>query len=254
MPTILPDIPQAETLIIEMTNTYRARQQLGSVQTSPALRAAAKAYADYLARTDRFAHDADGRSHADRAKAAGYEYCEVSENLARSLDSRGFETRALARTTVEGWLNSPGHRRNIEAPNVTETGVAVVRVPDKHPKYIAVQLFGRPRALAFDVQIANTTKTELAYSFGAERHRLSPSMAATHTACHPVNLTFLGATAGNASATPATTARKGAAPGKSPLARADSASFEASSEQVFVIAPGRNGKPVVSVETRRRVE
>lgn len=237
MPTILPDLPQAEAAIIEMTNTYRARNKLGTVTRSPELQAAARAYADYLASTNAFAHDADGHSHAERARAAGYDYCEVSENLARSLDSRGFETRALARTTVEGWLNSPGHRHNIEAANVTDIGVAIARVPDKYPKYVAVQMFGRPRSLSFDIQVANTTKGNVTYVFGEHRHELPPSMAATHTVCVPTSLVF-----------------ESAEPGKGVKATTLHARYQAQSGKVFVVAPGRGGKPEVRVEERRQVE
>ncbi|MGD9784918.1 MAG: CAP domain-containing protein [Hyphomicrobiaceae bacterium] len=237
MPTILPDIPQVEQAIIEMTNTYRAGHKLGAVAPSPALTAAAKAFADYLARTDRFAHDADGRSHADRVAAAGYDYCEVSENLARSLDPKGFESRALARITVEGWLNSPGHRHNIEADNVTDIGVAVARVPDAHPKFVVVQLFGRPRTLAFDVQIANSTGGALTYLFGSERHQLPASMAATHTTCAPTRVTF------------PELADKARGPSDD-----DPNTYMARSEQVFVVTKARNGRPAVRVEPRRRIE
>ena len=63
-----------------------------------------------------------------------------------NLDSRGFETRALAGEAVQGWKNSPGHRDNLLLPTKTEIGVAVVRAPDKNPKFISVQLFGRPES------------------------------------------------------------------------------------------------------------
>lgn len=231
----LPDIPQVEAAIIEMTNSYRAEQKLAPVAPSPALTAAARAYAAYLARTNTFAHDADGRQLSDRVAQSGYQFCEVSENLARSVDSRGFVARDLARTTVEGWINSPGHRRNIEATAVTETGVAVARVPDQHPKYVAVQLFARPQALSFDVQIANTTKGIVVYSLGGERHNIEPHMAMTHKVCQPTSIAF--ERAGDGRRFVALTAR-----------------YEASSGQVFTIAQERDGKPTVSVDARRRIK
>lgn len=231
---MVPDIPQVEAAIIEMTNSYRQEQKLGAVTPSPALTATARAYAAYLARTNRFAHDADGRNLSDRVAAAGYQFCEVSENLARSVDSRGFVARDLARTTVEGWINSPGHRRNIEAKGVTEIGVAVERVPDKDPKYVAVQLFARPQALAFDVQIANTTKGVVVYSLGGERHDVEPHMAMTHKVCQPTSVAFEQA-------------------GKGARAVPLSARYEATSGQVFTVAPGQDGKPTVSVDARRRI-
>ncbi len=235
MPTILPDIPTVETAIVEMTNTYRAGHKLSPVGPSPALTAAARAFADFLARTDSFAHDAGGTTLQQRAGNAGYDYCEISENLARSLDSRGFESRKLAESTVEGWINSPGHRRNIEAPNVTETGVAVARVPDKHPKFVVVQLFGRPRSFAFDVQIANTTQSTVIYSFGDQSHELAPSMAATHTTCAPTSVVFKKA--GTGAGAVALTAR-----------------YEATTGAVYVIERGKRGTPQVKVETRRKIK
>lgn len=235
MPTIHPDIPTVEAAIFEMTNSYRSGQKLAPVGPSPALAAAARTFADYLARTNSFAHDAGGTTLQQRATSAGYDYCEISENLARSLDSRGFESRKLAQATVEGWINSPGHRHNIEAPNVTETGVAVARVPDKHPKFVVVQLFGRPRSLAFDVEIANTTKSPISYSFGNETHELAPSMAATHTTCAPTSVVFKRA--GTGAGAVALTAR-----------------YEARSGAVYVIEHAKSGAPHVKVEARRKIK
>ncbi|MBL8565737.1 MAG: CAP domain-containing protein [Hyphomicrobiaceae bacterium] len=235
MAAALPDVQQVETAIVQMTNAYRQEQKLSAVAPSPALAAAARAYAEYLARTNTFAHDADGRSHADRVSAAGYEYCEVSENLARSVDSRGFTATDLARTTVEGWINSPGHRRNIEAPAVTETGVAVARVPDQHPKFVAVQLFARPRALAFDVQIANSTKAVVVYTLAGRQHDLAPHMAATHTLCAPSDVAFERAGSGSRAVSLALR-------------------YETAKGQVFVIEPGKDGKPTVTIDKKRQIK
>ena len=120
------------------------------------------------ARSGKFAHEADGRQPADRAVAQGYRYCLVAENLALNLDSRGFETRQLARDAVEGWKASPGHRANMLQPQVTEIGVAVVRAPDPDPKFISVQLFGRPEALRIAFKIENRVGTAVRYRLGDE--------------------------------------------------------------------------------------
>src|SRR5882672_3799317 len=105
----LPDLPQTDLAIVEMTNAFRKESKLGEVRPNAALTAAARAFAEYLAKTGKFAHEADGRQPAKRAQAHGYRYCLVAENLAMNLDSRGFETRVLAREAVEGWKSSPGH-------------------------------------------------------------------------------------------------------------------------------------------------
>ncbi|MEQ1710072.1 MAG: CAP domain-containing protein, partial [Hyphomicrobium sp.] len=146
MTPTLPDVPQVEVAIVELTNAFRREHKLGEVKANAALAKAARDYAAFLARSGTFSHTADGREPSARAESAGYQYCQVAENLALNLDSRGFESRALAGQAVEGWKNSPGHRKNLLAPHVVEIGVAVVRAPDKDPKFISVQVFGRPKA------------------------------------------------------------------------------------------------------------
>lgn len=197
MPAVLPDIPAAETAIIEMTNSVRARDKLGALAPNKALTAAARAFAAYLAKTSTFSHTADGNEPSRRATAAGYEACQVAENLALSEDSRGFEARALATQTIEGWLNSPGHRANLLAPGVTEIGVAVARVPGKNPKYVLVQMAGRPMSLATEFQISNATRDKVTYVLSGKSEVLEPGMGITHTVCVPKEIAFqkAGATA-----------------------------------------------------------
>ncbi len=144
----------------------------------------------YLAKSGKFAHEADGRQPAQRAEASGYRYCFIAENLAMNLDSRGFETRALARAAVEGWKNSPGHRANMLQPTVTEIGVAVARAPDGDPKFISVQLFGRPEALKVQFRIENQAGAVVRYALGEETHTLPARAIVTHTSCDPERLTF----------------------------------------------------------------
>lgn len=185
-----PDLPQTETAIIEMTNTFRKASALQEVKPNTALAAAARAFADYLARAGKFAHDADGRKPEERVLAHGYSYCLVAENLAWNLNSRGFESRQLAGEVVEGWKVSPGHRRNLLLRDATEIGVAVVRVPDKSPKFLSVQLFGRPESLKVTFSIQNQSNMAVSYSLGTETDLLSPRETVTHTDCDPRLLTF----------------------------------------------------------------
>jgi hypothetical protein len=186
----LPDIPVVETAVIEMTNAYRRQNRLGEVRANPVLAKAARAYAAFLAKSGAFSHTADGREVGERIKAAGYAWCTVGENLAMHLDSRGFESRDLARKSVEGWINSPSHKANMLAPHVTEIGVGVVQAPDRDPKFISVQLFARPRSLEYTFQIANASNVAVRYTFSGERHDIAPRMAVTHTACQPGDITF----------------------------------------------------------------
>jgi hypothetical protein len=187
---MLPDLPQTEIAIVEMTNAFRKEQKLGALKPNAALTAAARAFADYLGKSGKFAHEADGRQPAQRAEAHGYRYCTVAENLALNLDSRGFETKDLARKAVEGWKASPGHRANMLRPYVTEIGVAVVRAPDRDPKFISVQLFGRPDSLKVTFRIENRAGAEVRYKLGEEAASLPPRTIATYTRCEPDKLIF----------------------------------------------------------------
>lgn len=190
MAATLPDIAKVETAIVELTNAFRADNKLAAVKPEPRLARAARAYAEYLASRNQFSHTADGRQPHQRIEAAGYTYCETAENLALHQDSRGFSSGALALKAVEGWINSPGHRRNLLGTGLTEIGVAVAKAPDADPKYIAVQVFGRPRSLAVEFQIANSTDVGIGYTFSGRTHDLKPHVAATHTACAAGELSF----------------------------------------------------------------
>lgn len=190
MPIALPDLPQAEAAIIQMTNAFRAENHLGTVAPSAHLQAAAKAFADYLARSGAFAHTADGRQPAERATAAGYQYCIVAENLALHRSNRGFETIDLAQRAVEGWKNSPPHRANLLQPDVTETGIGIARSADANPKFLTVQLFGRPSSFKYSIAIENTSGAAVTYLIDDQKNTIVDAMHVTHTACVPHELTF----------------------------------------------------------------
>ena len=186
----LPDIARTEIAIIEMTNAFRAEQRLGSVKRNKELDLAARLFAEYLAKTGKFAHEADGRHPWDRAAAAGYKYCTVGENLASHLDSRGFKTAGLASAAVEGWKNSPGHRKNMVQPHVTEIGVGIAKAADRDPKFLSVQLFGRPESLKYHFKIDNKAGVTITYSVFGKTHTLEPRVIVTHPGCDPGEITI----------------------------------------------------------------
>jgi len=189
MPVAL-DMPAAETAIVEMTNAFRQERALTALKQNAQLAAAARAYAEKLARTDTFSHSIDGTTPSNRAVKSGYAYCQIAENLASLYDSRGFTARNYAQRTLKGWENSPGHRRNMLAPYITEIGVAIARAPTREPKYVAVQLFGRPRALQFSFKITNTTRSAVHYAFAGKGHIVNPRYTITHTSCEPGIISF----------------------------------------------------------------
>lgn len=187
---VLPDLPQTEIAIVALTNVFRQEHRLGPVVPNKDLAAAARWFADYLARTGKFAHEADGRQPQQRATAHGYRSCTVAENLALNLDSRGFTSDRLSNETMNGWKASPPHRRTLLEPTVTEIGVAIARVPDTHPKFVSVQLFGRPEALKMEFAIRNASGLSVGYSLAGETHTIDPRTVVTHTTCLPGELSF----------------------------------------------------------------
>ena len=141
-----PDLSRVEAIVLEGTNEFRRTEHLDSVQPNSRLDEAAREFAAFMARTGKFDHDADGRQPHERALAHGYRYCFIAENLSYQYNTADFRTDVLAQRLVDGWKNSPSHRRNMLRDGVTETAVAVARVEGKGmTRYYAVQLFARPR-------------------------------------------------------------------------------------------------------------
>ncbi len=184
-----PDLPQVEIAIVEMTNAARKQHGLGEVVPEPKLTAAARGYARFLATSTKFSHTADGRHPSDRAEAAGYQACFVSENLSSNLDTRGFETRQLAREAVQGWLNSPSHRKNLLDEHVVDIGVAVAKTPGKE-RYVSVQMFGRPYDRAYQFRINNASGQTVTYQFLGETYEIKPRYTTRHTECLPGEIAF----------------------------------------------------------------
>ena len=137
-----PDLARVESLIVERTNQFRSTQGLRQVHVNGTLARTARLFARYMAETDRYGHEADGKKPSERAERQGYVFCRVAENISYQYSSEDFATAELAGRYVEGWKNSPGHRRNMLDKVVSDTGVAVARSP-KTGRYYAVQLFGR---------------------------------------------------------------------------------------------------------------
>ena len=140
----IPDFVGVATLVVEGTNRFRRDNGLAPLAPERRLVHAAWEFASYMAQTDRLDHAADGRQPWGRARAQGYDYCLVAENIAYQYDSRGFATVQLARELVSGWERSPGHRKNMLQRDAVDTAVAVARSA-KTGRYYAVQMFGRPR-------------------------------------------------------------------------------------------------------------
>lgn len=182
-----PELAKAVTGVVDRTNAFRKEEGRQGVKRNDQLAAAAQYFADYMARTDRYGHTADGSSPSDRARKHGYDYCLIAENIANAYDSAGFTTESLAEQFFTGWKKSPGHRRNMLDPDVLETGVAVAR-SEKTGYYYAVQMFGRPKSAAIEFSVANESPDEVTYEIGGKSFTLQPRFTRTHARCRPADL------------------------------------------------------------------
>lgn len=93
------------------------KASVAALQWSDELALAALRHSNDMQANDYFDHQSqDGRTFSDRAKDAGFTGSPVGENIAG-----GYPTEAAVMT---GWMESPGHCRNIMTSNATHIGIA----------------------------------------------------------------------------------------------------------------------------------
>ena len=187
------DTAEAARRVVALTNTFRRQQSLPITDPDPQLSSAARYFADFMARTGKLSHSADGSEPAARAKRFGYEYCTVAENIAYVYSSEGTDTAELARRLFEGWQNSQAHRENMLNPNVTETAVAIAHSP-RTDYYYAVQLFGRPKSQMTEFKVANRTGVGVEYLLDGHTFQLPTRTTSTHQVCKRPVVEFRGKT------------------------------------------------------------
>ena len=113
--------PDLASSVVSLINGHRTSMGLVSLSVSPTLTQAAVWKALHMARYSYMAHDDPAppvaRTPADRLEACGYPSRTTGwgENIAY-----GYSTPA---SVVDAWLNSPGHRANIENASYRSTGV-----------------------------------------------------------------------------------------------------------------------------------
>jgi uncharacterized protein YkwD len=140
-PGAQPERASVRQSVIALTNVQRSK----SVKPDRRLDKAAQKYAEFLARTGKFDHDADGRNCGQRAIAAGFDARVVCENLYACEVPGGITSDDLAAAAVDGWMKSPGHRKNLLDGRVSAIGIGVAN-DQAAGKYVVVQLLGKPAA------------------------------------------------------------------------------------------------------------
>jgi uncharacterized protein YkwD len=128
-------LTQMEAQIFVLVNQARAQAGFAPLTRAPELDTAARRHSQDMATTGNFSHlGSDASTFWQRAEAAGYTGFANGENI-----SAGLET---AEGTMNGWMNSIGHRDNILNPNSNEIGIAVVFRASSPYRYYWTQVFG----------------------------------------------------------------------------------------------------------------
>jgi len=112
-----------EAQLHQQVNALRERRHLIPLERDPALDAVARAHSADMARRGYLDHvNPEGQNPLDRLRAAGIEgFSLAAENT--GLTDRPDPNREI----LQGWIGSPVHRRNLNAPPFNRTGIGISR-------------------------------------------------------------------------------------------------------------------------------
>jgi uncharacterized protein YkwD len=104
--------------LVRLVNQRRAARHCPALRWDIRLAAVAQAHSADMARRHYFSHvDPDGLDPSERIDRAGIEAWASAENIAQ-----GYRT---ASEVLDGWIVSPGHRRNLDDCNYTHHGIGL---------------------------------------------------------------------------------------------------------------------------------
>ena len=120
--TDLRDLEQVRRQIVAAVNEQRRKAGVPSVKANADLDEAAQRHAEDMLARNYFAHQSpSGTTVRERAKAAGYRWRTIGENIA--------EGQLSVAEVMDTWMHSPGHRRNILDKDFKELGVGLAMGP-----------------------------------------------------------------------------------------------------------------------------
>ncbi|MDQ3239595.1 MAG: CAP domain-containing protein [bacterium] len=124
--------------IVNQTNDWRGKSGLNALRLNGPLSVAAQLKGQDMLEKGYWAHvSPDGKAPWYWINRAGYNYLRAGENLAKDFRD--------TTSTVNAWMNSPGHKANILNPNYKDIGIGVVSGPfNGYDTVIVVQMFGDP--------------------------------------------------------------------------------------------------------------
>ncbi len=149
---------QIEYLVHELTNQERIDHGLSQLVFDPEITQVARGHSSDMAEREYFAHETpEGLTPTDRAAEKEYScqkivglliYSGIAENIFQGHLFDSYYTingeitsyewiteEDIAKTTVDGWMNSPGHRENILTEVFDREGIGV-EITQDHKVYV----------------------------------------------------------------------------------------------------------------------
>jgi uncharacterized protein YkwD len=136
IPSPLQEVLNRES-IVDLTNKARGLNGLPALGENPILNTIAETRARDMFEKQYFAHvSPTGDQASDVAQRIGYKYKIIAENIA----SGRFLTN---QKVIDGWMQSPGHRKNLLSTEVKDLGVAIIKGSmSGQETWVSVQIFG----------------------------------------------------------------------------------------------------------------
>lgn len=131
------NLAQTRDAVLAATNAQRNAAGLPALVLSDALTQAAQTQACDMAAMGTVGHKGrDGSGLADRVDRTGYAWTKIAENAAGWYPT--------VPEVIAGWMESPGHRKNLLMRGVADLGVGVA-VGKEDGKAYWIQVFGKQR-------------------------------------------------------------------------------------------------------------
>lgn len=118
-----------ETEILDLVNNYREENNLSTLKVLNIISSEANTHTNYMINTGEVSHANFNKRVQNLISNAGAK--SVSENVAYGYSS--------AQAAVNAWINSSGHKKNIENPNATHFGISTE--PDENGRNYFTQIF-----------------------------------------------------------------------------------------------------------------
>jgi uncharacterized protein YkwD len=135
--TGIRDLDGARAEVLARVNEARKKAGMAPLRSNARLDQAAQHHAEDMLARGYFAHESpEGKTVRERARAAGYDWRNIGENVA--------EGQFSVDEVMDTWLHSPGHRGNLLDPEFKELGVGLALGRSRGTyRAVWVQAFGR---------------------------------------------------------------------------------------------------------------